>query len=101
MCNSISPQEFRERKLAADVVVLDVRTPREQKEEGFISENLIDFEAPGFEAELERLDPSNRYLLYCKTGIRSKRACQIMQNNGFFHVNDLDGGYSRWKAEFN
>lgn len=97
MCESISPEQFKELKVSPEAVVLDVRTPKERFEEGFITENLINFEDPDFSSQIEELDKDKIYLLYCKTGGRSKNACHVMRSKGFERVVDLDGGISRWK----
>ncbi len=100
MCNSISPQHFKELKISSDVMVLDVRTPKERFEEGFITENLINFEDPAFTSKIEELDRDLTYILYCRTGRRSQNACQIMKSKGFEKVLNLEGGLSNWKKVY-
>jgi len=37
--------------------------------------------------------------VYCKGGVRSARAMQIMQKQGFRQVYNLSGGLNKWQAE--
>lgn len=97
MCTSVSPQEFKFLKVNTDTQVLDVRTPKEHFEEGYIGEDNLNVEDPAFEQRLTELDKSRTYLVYCKTGVRSRRACEIMRSKGFNVIN-LDGGFEKWKT---
>ena len=101
MCQSIDPQRFRSMKMSDNVVLLDVRTPKEKYEEGSIpGHELLNFEHPNFNYYLDELDRDKTYLVYCRSGNRSKQACQIMKRKGFERVVSLDGGIQRWKEIF-
>lgn len=41
------------------------------------------------------LDKNIKYFIYCRSGITSKKTCQILSNNGFKVVNII-GGYEEW-----
>ena len=41
------------------------------------------------------LDPLQKYFIYCRSGVTSKKACQILSNLGYKVVN-IDGGYEAW-----
>lgn len=41
------------------------------------------------------LDPLKKYFLYCRCGVTSKKACQILSNLGYKVVN-IAGGYEEW-----
>ena len=41
------------------------------------------------------LNISKKYFIYCRCGITSKKACQILSNMGYKVVN-IDGGYEAW-----
>ena len=101
MITAIKPRHFRELKLASDAIVLDVRDAREQYEEGQIPGNIrMDQASAGFADQLDRLDRDKRYLVYCRTGIRSMEVCQMMDSMGFGEVYSLDGGIVSWKETF-
>jgi rhodanese-related sulfurtransferase len=45
------------------------------------------------------LDKSKNYYVYCKAGSRSAQACQIMNEMGFDHTFNLEGGFMNWKGD--
>ena len=49
-------------------------------------------------AGLEGLDPSKVYFVYCRSGARSARACQIMGQMGFATTFNLLGGILEWEG---
>ena len=54
-------------------VILDVRTPEEFKS-GYIEGAInIDYYGPGFPVEIGKLDRTKTYLVYCRTGNRTRR----------------------------
>lgn len=75
-----------------DLLIVDVRTSGEF-ETGHIEGALnIDVGLPNFKEEIDRLDKNKKYLVYCRSGNRSKFAGRIMESLGFKEVYDLDGG---------
>lgn len=75
-----------------DLVIVDVRTSGEFKT-GHIEGALnIDVSLPNFKEEIDQLDKNKKYLVYCRSGNRSKFAGRIMEGLGFKEVYDLDGG---------
>ena len=78
-------------------VVLDVRTPEEYAE-GYIGNAVnIDFYNPAFKSEVSKLDKDKTYFVYCLAGGRSKSAFEIMKQEGFTKVFELNGGITEWK----
>ena len=45
------------------------------------------------------LDPRQEYVLYCRTGVRSTRAVNLLRKAGFVHVRNLAGGINAWARE--
>lgn len=79
-----------------NAIVLDVRTPEEYTN-GYIGKALnIDYESDTFEKEISKLDKSKTYLLYCESGGRSKSALEVMHEQGFRNVFELNGGMEKW-----
>lgn len=80
--------------------ILDVRTP-EEVEEGRIpnSTNIDIYLGQEFIAELEKLDKTKNYYVYCRSGKRSGQACSIMQQLGFGNTYNLEGGFMEWEGE--
>ena len=96
---NIDVAEFRERLDDPNTVLLDVRTPREWadgKIEAAIEMNVQD---ENFAEQLQTLDKSKTYLVYCRSGRRSATAAEIMVDNGFTSVYNLEGGYLAWTKE--
>ena len=80
-------------------VILDVRTPDEFEEKHIPNAQLLDInDPPAFMAGLEGLDPSKAYFVYCRSGARSARACQIMGQMGFATTFNLLGGILEWEG---
>jgi len=81
-------------------VILDVRTENEYNE-GIISEAInIDINTGQFFInELETLDKTKNYYVYCRSGARSAKACEIMNELGFENAYNLVGGIIAWNGD--
>ncbi len=86
-----------------DAVLLDVRTPMENQMVRIPDSVLIDINSPTFSKEIEKLDKSKSYYVYCRSGNRSFHAGNYMLKNGFEKVYNLEPGIIGWhgKKEFN
>ena len=80
----------------AGLVVLDIRTPEEFAEVRIPDAINVDFYAPDFAGQLDVLDKSNPYVMYCRTGNRSSEAVETMKELGFEEVYEIDGGIVNW-----
>jgi rhodanese-related sulfurtransferase len=78
-------------------IILDVRTDAEV-EEGMIPDaiHLDIHQGQVFISALEKLDKTNHYYVYCRSGARSGQACSIMKQLGFTTVYNLLGGFNEW-----
>ena len=95
----LTPAEFQQKAAeASQPQLLDVRTPKEFAA-GTIpgSTNLNVLDSPVFSTGLIQLDPAAPIYVYCKSGIRSKRAVKAMQKAGFQEIYELKGGFLAWK----
>lgn len=81
-------------------VVLDVRT-QDEVELGMIPNALhIDiYKGQGFIEDIEKLDKTKNYYVYCKSGGRSAQACAVMNQLGFENAYNLNGGFTEWQGE--
>ena len=94
--NTLPVTDFEKMALKKNTVLIDVRTP-EEVAEGHLQQSMnINFLSENFAQELEVLNKKNTYLLYCKTGIKSRKAADLMQKAGFKKVYMLDGGITAW-----
>lgn len=94
---TISQELFKDMQTDSNTMVLDVRTPSEVAK-GYIAgtQFFADYNGSNFEVELEGLDKNKTYLVYCRSGNRSSKACNMMLDKGFKKVFNLDGGISEW-----
>lgn len=80
-----------------NAVILDVRTADECLEGVIPSAINIDiYKGQGFVYQVDELDKSKNYYVYCKAGGRSAQACNIMNQMGFATTYNLMGGFSEW-----
>ncbi len=79
-----------------DLVVLDVRTPEEFAAGVLPGAILIDINNPSFTDEVSQLDTDLPYLVYCRSGNRSARAVEIMDDLGFGEIYELADGVQAW-----
>lgn len=96
----VKPAAFA-RMVKADTaaVVLDVRTPQEFDEGHLKGALLLDVkDSEAFDKGIATLDKNKHYYVYCRSGRRSMKACEIMKKKGF-SVTNLDGGIIAWEKE--
>jgi rhodanese-related sulfurtransferase len=81
-------------------VILDVRT-EDECNEGIIpnSINMDIHKGQAFIDSLEALDKSKNYYVYCRSGVRSAKACEAMNELGFENTHNLLGGFMQWDGE--
>ena len=84
----------------SNAVILDVRTDGECAEGIVEGAQIIDFLNPShFMTEIEKLDPSKSYYIYCRSGNRSGQACMILDQKGFAKTVNLIGGMLAWNGD--
>lgn len=94
---SLEPKVFAEQ--AQQGIVLDVRTPEEFTESHLPDARNIDYKNEAFKDSIQTLDKSKPYYVYCKSGVRSGKAAEIMREMGFTRVYNMEGGIDAWKKE--
>ena len=75
--------------------VLDVRTNREYEKGNY--KNSIHIPVDDLRNNLDKLNKDKKYLVYCRTGLRSYIACRILIQNSF-DVYNITGGYYFYKV---
>ncbi len=97
----LSQKDWAEKLLATEnAVVLDVRTADEWADGIVPNAKMIDiYKGQGFIYEVDALDKSKTYFVYCKAGGRSAQACQIMSQLGFENTFNLIGGFMQWQGD--
>ena len=100
---NITPQEaftlIQNNENNPDFVIIDVRTPKEFAEERIENAINVDFYSETFTDELNNLDKNKTYLIYCRSGRRSRNALDIMEELTFREAYNMSGGIIEWKAE--
>jgi rhodanese-related sulfurtransferase len=100
---SISPIDglamIEKNKNNSDFIILDVRTPGEYAPEHIAGAMNLDYYSKSFRKNLNQLDKSKTYLIYCHTGRRSGLTLDMMRDLGFSEVYDIAGGIAAWKAK--
>lgn len=80
-------------------ILLDVRTEDEFNSGHLKDASNIDFYKSDFEADIDGLDKRERYLVYCRSGNRSRQTMFLMRDLGFDEVYNLQGGILSWNDE--
>lgn len=82
-----------------DSVVLDVRTPREYKEDGHLKDAIL-IPIQELKKNLSTLEKfkDKKLLVYCNRGFRSANASRILADKGYQPFN-IKGGITAWKDE--
>lgn len=90
-----------ERKMQKkNVVVLDVRTTKEYNEAHLANAVQIDvLDSVAFLQQVQQLDKTKKYIVYCRSGKRSAKAAGILSQLGFKQIWNMEGGITAWKGE--
>lgn len=92
---SVDVSEFEKLKKQG-YKLIDVRTPEEYNNARIENCLLADIHSPDFKKIIDKLDKEDNYLIYCRTGNRSRLACEFMMKWGFKNVINLSGGIVAW-----
>ncbi|WP_452223617.1 rhodanese-like domain-containing protein [Lacinutrix chionoecetis] len=95
----VSVEEMETLLALENVQLVDVRTPEEYKEGHLASAQNIDFNSPTFEEDIDKLDKNKPVILYCKSGGRSAKCADRMQEAGFKLIFDLKDGFTKWQYQ--
>ncbi len=91
-----TPQEVREALEKGEIVLIDVRTPAEymfESIEDALLAPLSHFSAKALPAELGK-----HVVLYCGSGVRSRKVSEQCLSSKFEKIAHLEGGFANWKA---
>jgi len=95
--DSISAMEFKKKVDSGEYNLIDIRTRDEYMDERIADVPNIDIYEDDFDERLGYLDKEKKYLIYCRSGTRTKMGLQRMRALGFPEVYDLSGGIKEWK----
>lgn len=94
--SEMSPAEARPAVEAAYSQFIDVRTPEEYAEGHAYRARNIPLDT--LAVNLDKLERNEPVFLICRSGSRSKKAAQILVDNGFPKAVSIAGGTEAWKA---
>jgi rhodanese-related sulfurtransferase len=92
----VDEAKYDELSKEPNTVILDVRTAGEFSQGKIPGAILIDIHSSNFKDQVTRLDKSKTYLIYCRSGNRSAKACEIMSKLGFEKCFNLKHGIKGW-----
>lgn len=96
---NVGVEVFENYTSLSKVHLLDVRTPKEFEEGHIEGAKNIDYFNKGFKVELDKLDKTLPVYVYCRSGGRSAKSMQIMQELGFESIYNLKGGFLAWSQK--
>ena len=76
--------------------LIDVRNYAEYRPEHLTPCINIDLASSNFIEQLKNYSKDNAYIVYCKSGVRSKKAFRKMKDAGFTNVRSIKGGIEQW-----
>lgn len=94
----ISSEEAEKMLSQENVIIIDVRSPEEYAL-GHLPKSInINVNDKNFSEQLNNLDKDEKYLVYCRSGVRSVKAINIMKQAGFNKMYNLKTGIKGWKG---
>ena len=92
-----TPQQVREQLEAGeDIIVLDVRSPQEFAQDGHIvGVRLLPLATVA--ARSSELPLDRPIICVCRSGGRSRTACELLAKQGFTNLHNMKGGMMAWK----
>jgi rhodanese-related sulfurtransferase len=96
---TITPAQADAKMKKKHMVVLDVRT-KEEFAQGHLPRalNLDVQDSIHFLQQIQTLRKNKTYVVYCRSGKRSAKASQLLINNQFKHIYNMEGGILAWNG---
>ena len=79
-------------------IILDVRTVDEYNAGHIENAINLNVNSSTFREDLNNYNKNMTYLIYCRSGSRSRNAANIAENLGFMEVYNMLGGITQWIA---
>ena len=76
--------------------VIDVRTKEEYVQARIMDCMQMDYYAADFKNKISELNKDGKFIIYCRSGNRSRHTVSYMYSNGFKIVKNLKGGIITW-----
>jgi len=99
MFTNCSSNTFEQIIQMQGIQLVDARTQAEYDEEHIPGALLIDIRGDDFDTQVAKLlQPDKPVAIYCRGGVRSRKASEQLLLKGF-QVYNLDKGFSQWKQD--
>jgi rhodanese-related sulfurtransferase len=83
-----------------NAIILDVRTEDECSAGIIENATIIDIhQGQAFIEAIEQLDKTKNYYVYCRSGARSGKACELLNEIGIDNAFNLTGGMLAWEGD--
>jgi rhodanese-related sulfurtransferase len=99
VAKGISPLEAKRRIEKGDVLLLDVRSPKEFEALGLAYEDVVNIPLGTLRAKAETIPTDREILAFCKISLRGYEAQRILEGKGFKKVSFIEGGIAGWPFE--
>lgn len=98
---SITPAALKEKlRQQPETQLLDVRGVEESKAAGTIKGSLVaPLHSPAMAKAATTLSKDMPLVIFCRSGARSRMACNYFAEQGFTEIHNLAGGHGAWQAE--
>ena len=99
MINSMSAKELKQLiDSGEDFVLIDCREQEEWNDAHI--EKAIFMPLSDFRSQMSKLDnPNAKIVIQCRSGVRSLKACEMLEEDGFSNLTNLEGGILDWMDE--
>lgn len=95
----VNSLQFEKLVSAGKGILLDVRTENEFKNGHIANAGQLNFYASDFRSRLLLLPKDQPIYIYCLTGNRSRSAAQLLVQNGYTNVYNLQRGIMEWNQQ--
>lgn len=95
---SLNNEDFAKQLKNKKLQLVDVRTPSEYAAGHLPKAINIDFKNQDFEKNILKLNKKKKVAVYCRSGVRSKKAAEILSKNNYIVI-ELNTGISKWNGD--
>ena len=95
---SLNNEDFAKQLKNKKLQLVDVRTPSEYAAGHLPKAINIDFKNQDFEKNILKLNKKKKVAVYCRSGVRIKKAAEILSKNNYIVI-ELNTGISKWNGD--
>ncbi|MGB9745429.1 MAG: rhodanese-like domain-containing protein [Bacteroidales bacterium] len=95
----IAPSEAHALIKNGEAVLIDVREENETRLESIPLDNVLYHPMSVIMERLPYISKEQNIIVGCPGGVRSTKVANLLINNGYPNVANLDGGFSMWRAK--